>query len=45
MTVELLLHERQSIIRKRLADDGRVIAADLAQEFSISEDTIRRDLR
>jgi DeoR/GlpR family transcriptional regulator of sugar metabolism len=42
---ELLLHERQSIIRKRLADQGRVIAADLAQEFAISEDTIRRDLR
>jgi DeoR/GlpR family transcriptional regulator of sugar metabolism len=42
---ELLLHERQSVIRKRLADDGRVIAADLAVEFQISEDTIRRDLR
>jgi DeoR/GlpR family transcriptional regulator of sugar metabolism len=42
---ELLLHERQGIIRKRLADEGRVIAADLAHEFSISEDTIRRDLR
>jgi len=42
---ELLLHERQSIIRKRLADEGRVIAVDLAQEFQISEDTIRRDLR
>jgi DeoR/GlpR family transcriptional regulator of sugar metabolism len=42
---ELLLHERQSLIRKRLADEGRVIAADLAQEFSTSEDTIRRDLR
>ena len=42
---ELLLHERQSIIRKRLAERGRGIAGDLAQEFSISEDTIRRDLR
>ncbi|MBL0374930.1 DeoR/GlpR transcriptional regulator [Rhizobium sp. KVB221] len=42
---EYLLHERQSLIRKRLADDGRVIAADLAQQFAISEDTIRRDLR
>jgi DeoR/GlpR family transcriptional regulator of sugar metabolism len=42
---ELLLHERQSLIRRRLASDGRVIAAELAQEFSISEDTIRRDLR
>ncbi|MDB5523282.1 MAG: Transcription regulator DeoR family [Rhizobium sp.] len=45
MSTELLLHERQSIIRKRLADKGRVIATDLAREFSISEDTIRRDLR
>jgi len=45
MSIDLLLHERQSLIRKRLADDGRVIAADLAQEFAISEDTIRRDLR
>lgn len=44
-TTELLLHERQSLIRKRLAERGRVIAADLAQEFAISEDTIRRDLR
>jgi DeoR/GlpR family transcriptional regulator of sugar metabolism len=42
---ELLLHERQGIIRKRLAEEGRVIAAELAQEFRISEDTIRRDLR
>lgn len=42
---ELLLHERQGLIRKRLADEGRVIATDLAQEFRISEDTIRRDLR
>jgi DeoR/GlpR family transcriptional regulator of sugar metabolism len=42
---ELLLHERQTVIRKRLADEGRVIAAELAQEFRISEDTIRRDLR
>ena len=42
---DLLLRERQGIIRKRLAEEGRVIAADLAQEFRISEDTIRRDLR
>jgi DeoR/GlpR family transcriptional regulator of sugar metabolism len=42
---DLLLHERHTLIRKRLARDGRVIAAALAQELSISEDTIRRDLR
>lgn len=42
---DLLLHERQSLILKRLKLDGRVIAATIAQELSISEDTIRRDLR
>lgn len=42
---DLLLHERQGLILKRLQDEGRVIAASLAQELSISEDTIRRDLR
>ena len=42
---DLLLHERQSLILRRLQSDGRVIAASLAQELSISEDTVRRDLR
>ena len=42
---DLLLHERQSLILNRLKSDGRVIAAAIAQELSISEDTIRRDLR
>jgi DeoR/GlpR family transcriptional regulator of sugar metabolism len=42
---DLLLHERQSLILSRLKSDGRVIAAAIAQELSISEDTIRRDLR
>lgn len=45
MSSDLLLPERQEIIRRRLADQGRVIAAELAQEFAISEDTVRRDLR
>ncbi|RYE36829.1 MAG: DeoR/GlpR transcriptional regulator, partial [Hyphomicrobiales bacterium] len=44
-TSDLLLHERQSLILKRLQADGRVIAAALAQEWAISEDTVRRDLR
>jgi DeoR/GlpR family transcriptional regulator of sugar metabolism len=44
-TSDLLLHERQSLILKRLQADGRVIAASLAQEWAISEDTVRRDLR
>jgi DeoR/GlpR family transcriptional regulator of sugar metabolism len=42
---DLLLHERQNFIFKRLQADGRVIAATLAQELATSEDTIRRDLR
>lgn len=42
---ELLLRERQSLIVQRLKLADRVIAADLAEEFKVSEDTIRRDLR
>ncbi|MCF3640052.1 DeoR/GlpR family DNA-binding transcription regulator [Rhizobium sp. TRM95111] len=42
---DLLLGERQTLIRDRLAREGRVIAADLAGELGVSEDTIRRDLR
>ena len=37
--------ERQDLIRARLRQAGRVIAADLAVEFRVSEDSIRRDLR
>ncbi|ALN72165.1 DeoR/GlpR family DNA-binding transcription regulator [Aureimonas sp. AU20] len=40
-----LTPERQTLIRDRLARDGRVLASDLAREFGVSEDTIRRDLR
>lgn len=43
--VDLLVSERQSEIRRRLERSERVIAGDLAREFGISEDTIRRDLR
>lgn len=42
---ELLLGERQTLIQERLRANGRIIAADLAQELGVSEDTIRRDLR
>ncbi|MGB8818104.1 MAG: DeoR/GlpR family DNA-binding transcription regulator [Rhizobiaceae bacterium] len=44
-STELLLLERQAEIRRRLAVSERVIAGDLAQEFRVSDDTIRRDLR
>lgn len=41
----LLVDERQAEIRRRLGLSDRVIAGDLAAEFQVSEDTIRRDLR
>lgn len=41
----MLAEERTLAIQHRLNRDGRVVAADLAQEFGVSEDTIRRDLR
>ncbi|MGE7137069.1 DeoR/GlpR family DNA-binding transcription regulator [Luteibacter sp. NPDC031894] len=40
-----LPRERQQLILDRLGRDGKVVAADLAQEFRVSEDSIRRDLR
>lgn len=43
--MDLLPGERQDLIMSRLDSAGRVIAADLAGEFGISEDTVRRDLR
>ncbi len=42
---DLLVSERQIEIRRRLEISERVIAGNLAQEFGVSEDTIRRDLR
>ncbi|WP_448101764.1 DeoR/GlpR family DNA-binding transcription regulator [Luteibacter jiangsuensis] len=40
-----LPRERQQLILERLGRDGKVVAADLANEFRVSEDSIRRDLR
>lgn len=40
-----LPQQRQRLILDRLARDGQVLAARLAEEFQTSEDTIRRDLR
>ncbi len=37
--------ERRQLILGRLAADGKVVAAQLAGELAVSEDTIRRDLR
>ena len=41
----MLPGERLDLIAGRLQDTGKVIAADLARELGVSEDTIRRDLR
>lgn len=37
--------ERQTLIMERINATGRVIATQLANEFGVSEDTARRDLR
>ncbi|MYM24011.1 DeoR family transcriptional regulator [Duganella sp. FT135W] len=41
----LLLPERHALILQQLNQDGRVLAALLARELNVTEDTIRRDLR
>ena len=41
----VLTAQRKKLILARLAQDGQVIAKDLAGEWGVSEDTIRRDLR
>ena len=41
----LLSVERRRSILDRLARDGKVVAAQLVEEFGVSEDTVRRDLR
>jgi DeoR/GlpR family transcriptional regulator of sugar metabolism len=43
--VALSPEERQTVILERINVMGRVLAAVLAQEFGVSEDSIRRDLR
>ncbi|MDR3426613.1 DeoR/GlpR family DNA-binding transcription regulator [Silvimonas sp.] len=37
--------DRHQLIRERLQRDGRVLASELAVEFGLSEDSVRRDLR
>jgi DeoR/GlpR family transcriptional regulator of sugar metabolism len=41
----LLLPERHALILQQLTTEGRVLAAVLARELEVTEDTIRRDLR
>ncbi|MBD8556702.1 DeoR/GlpR transcriptional regulator [Rhizobium sp. CFBP 8762] len=45
MMMKPLIQERLSVISARLAEHGRVLSSELAAEFHVSEDTIRRDLR
>jgi DeoR/GlpR family transcriptional regulator of sugar metabolism len=42
---EALPRERQQWILERLRSHGRVVSAELAQTFRVSEDAVRRDLR
>ena len=41
----MLTDERRALILDRLRSQGRVLANDLTDEFDVSSDTIRRDLR
>lgn len=41
----MLKEERQQLILETLKRSGRVVASELSQRFSVSEDTVRRDLR
>jgi DeoR/GlpR family transcriptional regulator of sugar metabolism len=45
LSADFFLAERHSEILQRLKSAGKVISVDLAREFDVSEDTIRRDLR
>jgi DeoR/GlpR family transcriptional regulator of sugar metabolism len=37
--------QRRDMLLSRLRDDGHVVVKDLAQEFGIAQDSLRRDLR
>ena len=41
----MLTAQRKKQILARLSREGQVVAKDLAQEWHISEDSVRRDLR
>lgn len=41
----MLTSQRKSLILDRLRREGQVVAKRVAEEFALSEDTIRRDLR
>jgi DeoR/GlpR family transcriptional regulator of sugar metabolism len=41
----MLAAQRRDLLLERLATQGRLVARDLAIEFGVSEDSVRRDLR
>jgi DeoR/GlpR family transcriptional regulator of sugar metabolism len=41
----MLTSQRKKILLQRLASEGHLVAKDLALEWAVSEDTVRRDLR
>lgn len=41
----MLAAQRRELLLERLASQGRLVAKDLALEFGVSEDSVRRDLR
>ena len=41
----MLVAHRRDLLVERLRVDGRIVAKDLAVEFGVSEDSVRRDLR
>jgi DeoR/GlpR family transcriptional regulator of sugar metabolism len=41
----MLTSQRHALLLDRLSQDGRLVVTDLATEFALSEDTLRRDLR
>jgi DeoR/GlpR family transcriptional regulator of sugar metabolism len=41
----MLVSERRELLLSRLRTDGKLVARELALEFGISEDSVRRDLR
>ncbi|WP_288430314.1 DeoR/GlpR family DNA-binding transcription regulator [uncultured Agrobacterium sp.] len=41
----MLTSERKELIQQRLREEGRLVAKSFSQQLSVSEDTIRRDLR
>lgn len=41
----MLTSQRKQLILARLAEEGQVLSKNLSEQFGISEDTVRRDLR